>query len=66
MLARRTRLAFIDSKAALEAAPRVIEIMAGLLGWSRARRREEMKEVEEFLTTMSPGDAGKSNRNRRR
>lgn len=45
VLARRTRLAYIDSKAALEAAPRVIEIMAGLLGWSRSRRREEMREV---------------------
>lgn len=45
VLARRTRLAYIDSKAALDAAPRVIEIMAGLLGWSRSRRREEMREV---------------------
>ncbi|CAN0506097.1 unnamed protein product, partial [Ectocarpus sp. 8 AP-2014] len=45
VLARRTRLAYIDSKAALEAAPRVIEIMSGLLGWSRSRRRQEMREV---------------------
>lgn len=45
VLARRTRLAFIDSKAALEAAPRVIEIMSGLLGWSWSRRKEEMREV---------------------
>lgn len=45
VLARRTRLAYIDSKAALDAAPRVIEIMSGLLGWSRSRRKQEMREV---------------------
>ncbi|CAN0111144.1 unnamed protein product [Scytosiphon promiscuus] len=67
VLARRTRLAFVDSKAAMEAAPRVIEIMAGLLGWSRARRREEMREVEQFLETMSPAaPSGKSGRRSRR
>lgn len=37
ILARRTRLAFVDAQAAL----RVIEIMSKELGWSRARQWEE-------------------------
>lgn len=45
VLARRTRLAFIDSKAAHGAAPRVVEIMAELLGWSKRRCRQELEEV---------------------
>jgi glycerol-3-phosphate dehydrogenase len=53
ILARRTRLAFIDAAAAQAASPRVIDIMAAELGWSRARRRSEAKAVEEFLKTMS-------------
>ncbi|CAM9571265.1 unnamed protein product [Hapterophycus canaliculatus] len=41
--------------------------MAGLLGWSRARRREEMREVEQFLETMSPAaPSGKPSRRHRR
>lgn len=38
ILARRTRLAFVDAQAALAALPRVIEIMSKELGWSRARQ----------------------------
>ncbi|CAN0457100.1 unnamed protein product, partial [Phaeothamnion confervicola] len=52
VLARRTRLAFLDAEAARQAAPRVIDLMAGLLGWSRARRRAEAAAVDEFLNTM--------------
>ncbi|CAM9676397.1 unnamed protein product [Discosporangium mesarthrocarpum] len=58
VLARRTRIAFIDCKAAGEAAPRVVEIMAGLLGWSKIRKEEELKEVRSFLETMSPDTGG--------
>lgn len=40
-LERRTRLAFLDASAALAAIPRVTEIMAAQLGWSRARCQQE-------------------------
>ena len=52
VIARRTRLAYIDSNAASDAVPKVIEIMAPLLGWSRSRKSEEAKECNVFLETM--------------
>lgn len=52
VLARRTRVAFVDSKAAAEAAPVVIDILAHELGWSSARKTEEAARVQEFLATM--------------
>ena len=39
MLARRTRLAFLNVHAAEEALPRVIEIMARELGWSAQKQK---------------------------
>jgi len=44
VLARRTRLAFLNAQAALEAAPRVIDIMAGELGWDNKRKEVEWKD----------------------
>ena len=41
VLARRTRLAFLNVNAALEALPRVIDIMAQKLHWSRKRAERE-------------------------
>ena len=35
ILSRRTRLAFLNSEAAMEALPRVADIMAEELGWSK-------------------------------
>ena len=52
VLARRTRLAFIDSCAAAEVAPNIVKMMGDMLGWSRSRRAEETKECDEFLKTM--------------
>lgn len=46
VLARRTRLAFLNAQAALEALPRVIDIMAGELGWDKTRQEREWKESE--------------------
>jgi glycerol-3-phosphate dehydrogenase len=46
VLARRTRLAFLNAQAALEALPRVIDIMAGELKWDRRRQEVEWKESE--------------------
>jgi glycerol-3-phosphate dehydrogenase len=39
ILARRTRLAFLNVHAAEEALPKVIQIMARELGWSEARQQ---------------------------
>jgi glycerol-3-phosphate dehydrogenase len=54
ILARRTRLAFIDEKAARKAIPKVVELMAKMLGWNRHRITQELKECNEFIDTMSP------------
>lgn len=51
-LARRTRLAFLDCKAAHDALPQVIDVMARELGWSSARRAQEYKSGLEFLKGM--------------
>ena len=41
VLARRTRLAFLDGAAALACVPRVAELLAVELGWSAAERRRQ-------------------------
>jgi glycerol-3-phosphate dehydrogenase len=41
VLARRTPLALLDTAAARQAAPRVLDLMAGELGWDRRRCGEE-------------------------
>ncbi|RLB63472.1 MAG: glycerol-3-phosphate dehydrogenase, partial [Deltaproteobacteria bacterium] len=50
VLARRTPLALLDTEAAKQAAPRVLEIMAEELGWDEQRRKEEKQLVEKRLT----------------
>jgi len=52
VLARRTRLAFLNAQAALEAAPRVIDIMAGELGWDNNRKDVEWRDTVAFLESM--------------
>ncbi len=49
VLARRTRLAFIDGRAAREALPRTIELMAKELGWTKTRCAEEERAARERL-----------------
>ncbi|KAJ3150024.1 mitochondrial glycerol-3-phosphate dehydrogenase [Geranomyces michiganensis] len=56
VIARRTRLAFLNAEAALESLPRVIDIMAQELGWSDARKKQEMKDGREFLKYMGLRD----------
>lgn len=53
VLARRTRLAFLDSAAAEQALPRVLDIMAKELSWSGRRKEQERKSALKFLQTMS-------------
>ncbi|CZR48465.1 uncharacterized protein FPRO_13075 [Fusarium proliferatum ET1] len=52
VLARRMRLAFLNAQAALEALPRVIDIMAEELKWSRQRKDLEWKESVAYLESM--------------
>ena len=44
VLARRTRLAFLNAQAALEALPKIIDIMSDELKWDGKRQDREWKE----------------------
>ncbi|KAK8086165.1 Glycerol-3-phosphate dehydrogenase [Apiospora phragmitis] len=52
VLARRTRLAFLNAQAALEAMPRVIDIMSEELGWDSKRKEREWKDTLSYLQSM--------------
>ncbi|KAI0181854.1 FAD dependent oxidoreductase-domain-containing protein [Hypoxylon sp. FL1284] len=52
VLARRTRLAFLNAQAALECLPKVIDIMSQELKWDRARQEKEWTETVSFLQSM--------------
>ncbi|KAF8418582.1 glycerol-3-phosphate dehydrogenase [Tirmania nivea] len=52
VLARRTRLAFLNAQAALESLPKVIDIMGEELGWSGERREREWRDTVRFLESM--------------
>jgi len=52
VLARRTRLAFLNAQAALEALPLVIDTMGEELNWNAARRENEWKDGISFLGSM--------------
>lgn len=54
VLARRTRLAFLNAQAALEALPKIIDIMTEELRWDRRRQDLEWKECEELFYPPSP------------
>ena len=51
-LAHRTRLAFLNRNAAIKAIPRVVELMAGELGWDSTRQENEVKRCLEFMRQM--------------
>lgn len=52
VIARRTRLSFLNAQAALNALPRVVDIMAEDLNWSLSRKRQELKKATAFLESM--------------
>ncbi|CAG8775179.1 4064_t:CDS:2 [Gigaspora margarita] len=52
VIARRTRLAFLDVHATLESLPHIIEIMSKELGWSSEQEKREYTRAVEFLCTM--------------
>jgi len=51
-IGRRTRLSFLNSAAALDALPRVIEIMGTELEWNADRRKKEWIDAREYLVSM--------------
>ena len=51
VLARRTRLAFLNAMAAAQALPKVISIMQSELGWDEARCRLEFEQAMEFCAS---------------
>jgi glycerol-3-phosphate dehydrogenase len=53
VLARRTRLAFLNAQAALEALPFIIDIMSDELNWDRQRQDLEWKESKHIIP-LSP------------
>lgn len=52
VLARRTRLAFVDAQAAIDALPLVVAIMAEDLEWDITRQNTELNMGLKFLKTM--------------
>ncbi|GAA98993.1 uncharacterized protein L969DRAFT_548382 [Mixia osmundae IAM 14324] len=52
VIARRTRLSFLNAHAALEALPRIIDLMAPELGWDKKRQRKEFEVAQKFLASM--------------
>ncbi|OAY78493.1 Glycerol-3-phosphate dehydrogenase SDP6, mitochondrial [Ananas comosus] len=51
-IARRSRLAFIDTDAARRALPRIIQILASEHKWDEARQNLELEKAKEFLETF--------------
>ncbi|GAA6755552.1 glycerol-3-phosphate dehydrogenase [Thermus sp. 2.9] len=49
VLVRRMGLGLLDQEKAKEALPRVVELMASLLGWDQGRKEAERKEAEAAL-----------------
>ena len=58
VLARRTRLAFVDSVAALASVPRVAELLAAELGWSAGEHRRHADAARTRLETAQAIVAG--------
>lgn len=52
VLARRTRLAFLNAQAALEALPTVIDLMSEELKWDSKRKELEWKDTVKYLRSM--------------
>jgi glycerol-3-phosphate dehydrogenase len=52
VVSRRTRLAFLNAQAALEALPMIIDLMGEELKWSKVRKAQEWKDAVSFLGSM--------------
>jgi glycerol-3-phosphate dehydrogenase len=62
VLSRRTRLAFLNKDAALEALPRVADIMARELGWSNKVKQAQMAAARNCLNSYGGRIPSKSER----
>lgn len=51
-IARRARLAFLDTDAARRALPRVIDILAAEHRWDRSKKKAELEDAKAFLETF--------------
>ncbi|XP_006636493.1 glycerol-3-phosphate dehydrogenase, mitochondrial isoform X1 [Lepisosteus oculatus] len=49
VIARRTRLGFLNVQAADEALPRIVEIMGKHLKWNEQKKKEELEAAKQFL-----------------
>ncbi|RXN33484.1 glycerol-3-phosphate mitochondrial isoform X1 [Labeo rohita] len=49
VIARRTRLGFLNVQAADEALPRIVEIMGKELQWTEQKKKEELEAAKNFL-----------------
>ncbi|KAF9474285.1 DAO-domain-containing protein [Pholiota conissans] len=52
VIARRTRLAFLNARSTLDALPHIVDIMAEELGWSYSERRRQIAATVKFLGSM--------------
>jgi len=52
VVARRTRLAFVNATAAADALPKIGKIMQKELGWDDATLKKQLKDAQKFLYTM--------------
>lgn len=59
-LARRTRLVFLDSKAASAALKHIVNVMAKELKWDKARVKKELDEAMKMINTFSCGISEKT------
>lgn len=59
VIGRRMRLSFLNVQAAHECLPRVVDIMAEELQWSKARKEEELAKTREFLDVEMGGNVNK-------
>ncbi|KAK6156343.1 hypothetical protein DH2020_010591 [Rehmannia glutinosa] len=51
-IARRSRLAFLDTDAATRAVPRIVQILAAEHKWDKSRQKQELQKAQEFLETF--------------
>lgn len=51
VIARRTRLAFLNVRATEEVLPRIVSIMGAELKWNKKREEEELANAKEFLNS---------------
>ncbi|KAL5569390.1 hypothetical protein UlMin_025965 [Ulmus minor] len=51
-IARRSRLAFLDTDAASRALPRIIDILATEHKWDKSRKKKETEKAKQFLETF--------------